>query len=346
MKSLHPQKNMRALQALILASLLIPLSACVTLQHEPVYEQGSIDVVFCQEENRLQEPNLTQNCEEAFIAALDKASSIQCAFYDSDLENLTTTLLEKNADVLIFEENDKEAPPSWTRVKSSGLMHNKFCVLDAETNNARIITGSMNPTYNGAYRNDNNLAFITSQTLARNYLEEWQELKTRPGQYRTDTTEIILDIGDRNISIENYFCPEDHCEEKVLEELAQAQDSIYFMTFTFTSDPIGELILQKHASGVDVQGIFEKRQGDRYSEYTKLLEAGAEVYKDGNPYTMHHKVFIIDPNNKERATVITGSYNPTASANTKNDENILVIHDQAITQGYLAEFARVKSFSD
>lgn len=288
--------------------------------------------MFCQEEN----------CEEKIITELNKASDIQCAFYDIGLENLTNKLLEKNADVLIFRENDDEAPDSWTRVESSGLMHNKYCVLDKHL----TITGSMNPTYNGVNRNDNNLVFIESQTIAKNYLDEWSELKTRKKQARTTKTEIKLDMGDRNVTLENYFCPEDKCEERVLEELSLAQNNIYFMTFSFTSDPIGALLIQKHREGVNVQGVFESRKNDRYSEYPKLLEAGADVRKDGNPYTMHHKVFIIDPENRERATTITGSYNPTKAGTTRNDENIIIIHDQTITQEFLAEYARIRASSD
>ena len=48
---------------------------------------------------------------------------------------------------------------------------------------------------------------------------------------------------------------------------------------------------------------------------------------------MHHKVFIID--NK---TVITGSFNPTEGADTRNDENILIMHDKNIAQSFIKEF--------
>ena len=51
---------------------------------------------------------------------------------------------------------------------------------------------------------------------------------------------------------------------------------------------------------------------------------------------MHHKVFIIDEN-----IVITGSFNPTESADKRNDENILIIHDSIVAGKYLGEFDRV-----
>jgi phosphatidylserine/phosphatidylglycerophosphate/cardiolipin synthase-like enzyme len=53
---------------------------------------------------------------------------------------------------------------------------------------------------------------------------------------------------------------------------------------------------------------------------------------------MHHKVIVIDSQ-----IVVTGSYNFTASAETRNDENLIVIYDPAIAAQYLAEFRRVFS---
>lgn len=51
---------------------------------------------------------------------------------------------------------------------------------------------------------------------------------------------------------------------------------------------------------------------------------------------MHHKVFIID-----EEIVIFGSYNFSASAEKKNDENVMVIFDQDFAAQFMAEFWRV-----
>jgi len=48
---------------------------------------------------------------------------------------------------------------------------------------------------------------------------------------------------------------------------------------------------------------------------------------------MHHKVFIIDGK-----TVITGSMNPTGSGNKRNDENMLIIHNEKVVNKFLEEF--------
>jgi phosphatidylserine/phosphatidylglycerophosphate/cardiolipin synthase-like enzyme len=61
-----------------------------------------------------------------------------------------------------------------------------------------------------------------------------------------------------------------------------------------------------------------------------------DVYQDANPGLMHHKVMIID-----QSIVIFGSYNFTNSAETKNDENLLVIYNKDIATQFIAEFQRV-----
>ena len=105
------------------------------------------------------------------------------------------------------------------------------------------------------------------------------------------------------------------------------------MTFSFTSDRLGELLLN---SNLEVKGVFEKSQaGSPYSEYHKLIEK-YDVRKDSNGGMMHHKVFIID-----KKIVITGSYNPTKNGNENNDENVLIIHSKVIAKKYLEEFEKI-----
>jgi phosphatidylserine/phosphatidylglycerophosphate/cardiolipin synthase-like enzyme len=51
---------------------------------------------------------------------------------------------------------------------------------------------------------------------------------------------------------------------------------------------------------------------------------------------MHHKVFVIDGK-----IVALGSYNFSQSAETRNDENLLIVYNEDIAQQYLEEFQRV-----
>ena len=84
-------------------------------------------------------------------------------------------------------------------------------------------------------------------------------------------------------------------------------------------------------SGIKVAGMMDKSQslGNTGGEYTHLLENGTDVHLDGNPCSMHHKALVIDDQ-----IVITGSYNFSISAKTRNDENTLAIHSPEIAAFY------------
>ncbi len=61
----------------------------------------------------------------------------------------------------------------------------------------------------------------------------------------------------------------------------------------------------------------------------KLLEASVPTYIDDKHRTAHNKVIILD-----ESTVITGSFNFTKSAETRNAENLLVIRSSAMAKAY------------
>ncbi len=288
---------------------------------EPVLEKGEAPIVlFCQ----------TDNCMDNLIYLIDNSKKVHCALFDLDLEPLIEKLKEKKASVVVDNNYESEELNFARFDNSNQLSHNKFCIFDNEI----VWTGSFNPTFNGNERNDNNVVVFFSPTLAKNYEDEFQELWN--GQFgegnEVENPYVIIN----NVTVENWFCPEDYCADHVIEVLDKAQESIHFMTFSFTHDMIGDKLIEKHNDNVTVKGIFEKRQQSKYDEYDRLLPFGMDVKYDNNPYTMHHKVFIID-----EKIVVTGSFNPTMSGDVRNDENIVIIYDKGIAKEFLDEFERV-----
>ncbi len=285
-----------------------------------VNESGGYTLLFCQQED----------CRQPLLAAINASTDVKCAFYDLTDPATVALLKEKRADVLVYGANyDGYGTP--INATAGGLMHDKICVLDNRT----VITGSTNPTVNCYEKNDNNLLIIDGAALAQDYLVDIQGIKDGAQQA---TPYPLIDHTAANVTfrIETYFCPADNCEEHLLDALGAANSTIDFMTFSFTSDPIGKELVNLSAHGVAVRGVFERREESQYSEYARLKDAGLDVRLDGNSATMHHKVFIIDDE-----TVAFGSYNPTASGNTKNDENLLIVHDKAIAEAFEQEFRRV-----
>ena len=136
--------------------------------------------------------------------------------------------------------------------------------------------------------------------------------------------------------VEVYFCPQDQCAHRLTEMLADAHDSIYFMTYALTDEQIASMLVQQSAR-LDVMGIMEwQRRNNKGNKMGYLQQQGVAVQGDDNPAIMHHKVFIID-----KKTVVTGSYNPTKNGNERNNENMVVIQDKKIAARYLEEFARL-----
>ena len=197
----------------------------------------------------------------------------------------------------------------------------------------------MNFTVNGAYRSDNNLIRIRSSVLAEDYLVEFNEMFTE-GQFGANspanTPRPQLTVSGTQVEV--YFSPDDGTIERVIDLVQDAQNEVIFMAFSFTDDDLAEAIIEKAGSGLNVSVVLEKSQAlsNRGGAYDNLLRNVVAVRLDGKPASMHHKVIIIDGQ-----VVVTGSYNFSKSAKTRNDENTLIIHSPEIAARYMEEFGRV-----
>ncbi|MCS7283225.1 MAG: phospholipase D-like domain-containing protein [Anaerolineae bacterium] len=243
------------------------------------------------------------------------------------------------ADEEMVKQLQRAGVPVTIRPEGGGLMHNKFVVVDG----AWVWTGSWNLTENCTYRNNNNAVLIASRTLAANYNTEFEELfagkfgPTSPAN--TPTPSFLIEVPEKGIRVpvEVYFAPEDEVASHLIPLLRSARQSVRFLAFSFTSSSIADTLIDLHRRGISVQGVVERRGSeDSYAQYGRLREAGIQVLQDGNPYIMHHKVFIVDD-----AAVALGSYNFTGSAEKSNDENLLILHSPEVAAAYRAEFERI-----
>ena len=282
-------------------------------------------------------------------------STVDVAIYRLGLESVTNALLdahEAGVRVRLVLESDFAEEPAVQRLESAGitvvedeqesLMHDKFVVIDESI----VWTGSWNLTDSGTYRNNNNAVRIVSEQLAENYTVEFEEMFAgrafgSGSPANTPHPEVIVGSSDRRegIRVESYFAPEDRVAEKLLALIEQAEHSIRFMAFILTDDQLGEAIMVQQEQGLTVQGVFEDRNADlAYSEFGRMYgaEPRMDVRLDGNTYMMHHKVIILDDE-----TVILGSFNFSRSADERNDENLLVIHDEDVARQYRAEFRKI-----
>ena len=180
---------------------------------------------------------------------------------------------------------------------------------------------------------------IRSAELAENYLVEFEEMFTDRqfgANSPPNTPRPQLTVSGTQVEV--YFSPDDGTMERVIDLVEEAQQSVIFMAFSFTDDDLAAAIIEKAGSGLNVTGVLEKSQAlsNKGGEYENLLKNGIAVRLDGNPASMHHKVIIIDDK-----VVVTGSYNFSNSAKTRNDENTLIIHNPGIAAQFMEEFERV-----
>lgn len=131
-----------------------------------------------------------------------------------------------------------------------------------------------------------------------------------------------------------YFSPRGGCTEAITSRLAGAEHSILVEAYAFTSDLIAEALIQAQRRGVYVAVILDKTQRDsRQSVAPALADAGMPVRIDEAHAIAHSKVMVIDGR-----TVITGSFNFTQAAESRNAENLLILDDPSIAGRYAANW--------
>jgi phosphatidylserine/phosphatidylglycerophosphate/cardiolipin synthase-like enzyme len=216
--------------------------------------------------------------------------------------------------------------------RSNGLMHDKIIIVDSKI----LFMGSWNLSYNDTYRNNNNLLKITDPTLIANYQAKFNEMfvDKRFGT-KAQVKALTPSINIGGVQVENYFSPPDQVMSKLIAAVKGAQKKIHFMAFTYTDKDLSAAMIERFKAKVEVQGVIENR-GASQGAMVPLYCAKLPVKADGNKYTMHHKVIIIDDQ-----TVITGSFNFTKSADDANDDNVLIIHSPAVAALYEQEFQKV-----
>lgn len=219
-----------------------------------------------------------------------------------------------------------------------GQSHNKFCIVD----DRYVWMGSFNVTEKGTYTNNNNALKFDSPIMAKIYKKEFEQMFDQ-GKFSIkkdayDHPEINLD----GTIVNNYFSPKQDVSSVILNEIRNAEHSIYFCIFTFTDEDIMNAIIEKSRRGVKVYGVFDAFQArSQYSAYNKMADAGLNVKKDEGKGFLHHKFMVIDPDTDSDPTVITGSYNWTSAAGKVNDESTVMIKENnEIAMKYYYEVAK------
>jgi phosphatidylserine/phosphatidylglycerophosphate/cardiolipin synthase-like enzyme len=241
--------------------------------------------------------------------------------------------------------------PVWMRMDDNGSgMHNKIAIIDADyADLATVIGGSCNWTTENFIDDYNNVIIFQDQSLARGYRIEFEELwggsgmspvpgESKFGGDKSVNTPRKFIIGGSPVEL--YFSPTDNTTQAILSTIMSANTNLEFATLAFTRDDLAEAVIDRHNDFFcEVHGIIEQTSGQG-NEYEILVPAGVQVYShEGISGQIHHKYAIVDHSNTNSdPIVLTGSHNWSASAETVNDENTVVVHDARVANLFYQEF--------
>ncbi len=282
------------------------------------------------------------NISNALNAAHDRGVIVR-VIYDSNIDAVGVESL--NAGIGRIASPKSEYP-------LYGIMHNKFVVFDANSLNPHkpvVWTGATNLTDGQINTDPNNVIVIQDQSLAKAFQLEFNEMfgnsgaqpdgaNAKFGPDKADNTPHEFLIGGKRV--ECYFSPSDGTHARILSTIETANQSLHIATMLITKSDIGYDLADKNDMGVDVKVLINAF--DQYGEpIVNILKASLQddVRLPGEPGIMHHKYMIVDQGDAlSDPLLLTGSHNWSSSAQFRNDENTLIVHDQGVANAYYQEF--------
>ncbi|HEY9761735.1 MAG TPA: phospholipase D-like domain-containing protein [Trichocoleus sp.] len=266
--------------------------------------------------------------------------------------------------------------------KGSGLMHNKFMVVD----NHIVLTGSTNWTLSDIHGdvgapdsrgNANALLVIQDSRLAEIFAEEFQAMWGDGPAGRKDSAfgvkkpyKGVRSLTLPSASLQVQFSPTpkrvpwfQSVNGLIAQTLQQARKEIDLTLFVFSEQALSDTLAQSASRGVNVKTLIDP--GFAYREYSEGLDmlgmtlpsAQCRYEANNNPWAKPiltvgipklaegdklHHKFGLI----DDRTVIVGSQNWSKAANDTNDENLLVIHNPTVAAHFRREFERLYSGAD
>lgn len=150
--------------------------------------------------------------------------------------------------------------------------------------------------------------------------------------------DTILDSSSicSDAQIKTCFTPYQRCTNFITSEILQAKDVILVQAYSFTSKEITDALINAKKTGISVKVLLDKSNvSGKGSKMQELKDAGIDVKIDEVSGIAHNKIIIIDDQR-----VLTGSFNFSKNADTKNVENLLYIDDRSVAYRYRENFYR------
>jgi phosphatidylserine/phosphatidylglycerophosphate/cardiolipin synthase-like enzyme len=127
-----------------------------------------------------------------------------------------------------------------------------------------------------------------------------------------------------------YFTPPADVAAAVVDVINQSRSEVLVQAYGFTHNGIAQSLVKAQARGVRIRVLLDQKSEFTNRYVVDLFKINAiQMRFDGNHAIAHNKVMIVDDN-----IVITGSFNFTNSAQTRNAENLLVLRSADLAHNY------------
>jgi hypothetical protein len=133
-----------------------------------------------------------------------------------------------------------------------------------------------------------------------------------------------------------YFSPPAGAAAAIVNAIDASEREVLVQAYGFTHHAIAQALVRAQQRGVAVRVLLDMKTGKSNRGVAEALAAGhIAVREDGKHAIAHNKVMVIDS-----AVVITGSFNFTNSAETRNAENTLILKSSELAQIYKTQWAQ------
>lgn len=145
----------------------------------------------------------------------------------------------------------------------------------------------------------------------------------------------VASSGESQIAIG--FSPEGSAQKAIVNFINSANSEIRLAAYSFTSPVIVKALTQAKKRGVDVKIVIDEKGNKSKSSIAAMniiVNAGIPL-RTISKYAIHHDKYIVI----DKVSVETGSYNYSASANSRNSENAVVLYNMPqVAEQYLTHW--------
>jgi phosphatidylserine/phosphatidylglycerophosphate/cardiolipin synthase-like enzyme len=133
-----------------------------------------------------------------------------------------------------------------------------------------------------------------------------------------------------------YFTPPAGPAQAIIAQIDHSEREVLVQAYGFTHRSIAQALARAQQRGVDVRVLVDaKSEAQNHAVLALLEDAQVHLRADGQHAIAHNKLMLID-----EAVVITGSFNFTNAAESRNAENLLILQSHELSQVYKQQWER------